>query len=50
MMGGEDPDDEILRAALELVLDDAVALLEPRPPSVEEEKEEQQRGRDVVHH
>ena len=48
--GEEDPDDEILRAALELVLDDAAALLEPRPQSVEEEKEEEQRGRDVVHH
>ena len=48
--GEEDPDDEILRAALELVLDDAAALLEPRPQSVEEEKAEEQRGRDVVHH
>ena len=34
----EDPDDEFLRAALELVLDDAVALLESRPPSAEEER------------
>ncbi len=49
--GEEDPDDEILRVALELVLDDAAALLEPRPESAEEEKEEEkQRGRDVVHH
>ncbi len=46
--GEEDPDDEILRAALELVLDDAAALLEPRPPSAEEEEEEEQRERDVV--
>ncbi len=42
--GEEDPDDEILRVALELVLEDAAALLEPRPHSVEEEL----RGRDVV--
>ena len=49
--GGEDPDDEILRAALKLVLDDVAALLEPQPPNAEEEKEEEeQRGRDVVHH
>ncbi len=47
--GEEDPDDEILRAALKLVLDDAAALLEPRPESVEEEKEEEQGGRDVVY-
>ncbi len=46
----EDADEEILRAALALVLDDAATLLEPRPQSVEEEKEEEQRGRDVVHH
>ena len=36
----EDPDGVILRAALALVLDDAAALLEPRPPSGEREKRE----------
>ncbi len=46
----ENPGDEVFRAALKLVLDDAAALLEPRPQSVDEEKEEEQRGRDVVHH
>ena len=46
---GEEDLDDILRAALELVLEDAAALLEPRPPNAQEEKdEEEQRGRDVV--
>ena len=44
--GEEDPDAEILRAALEVVLNDAVALLEQPLPGAEEEK----RGRDVVLH
>ena len=42
--GGEDPDDEILRAALELVLDDAMSLLASRPPSAEEEQSGQDMG------
>lgn len=42
----EEPDEEILRAALALVLDDAAALLEQSLPSTEGE----QRVRDVVQH
>ena len=42
----EGADEEILRAALALVLDDAAALLEQSLPSAEGE----QRGRDVVQH
>ena len=42
----EDPDEEVLRAALALVLDDAATLLERPLPSEEREK----RGRDAVQH
>ncbi len=42
----EDADEAILRAALALVLDDAVTLLERPLPGAEGE----QRGRDEVHH
>ncbi len=45
---GEDADDEILGAALELILDYAVALLGQPPPSAEEDRGGET-GRDVVH-
>ena len=42
----EDADDEIVRAAFALVLDDAATLLEQSLPGAQREK----RGRDVVQH